>query len=451
MTRKNSAQSRPLRLALRNGAAEVRKYQAVNIATGVLVATLFVGTIVMIPRVAEANQRISNDCSTLLTREHEYPLIDPCIYQIEHPTVYRDQNGKKSRVYNSNTGTPAKWYFPGYDMDAPHGQISYHGQHIYTCGVKGSYSTYAHYDFGKIGRDGNYEIYAYWPGFSESVENRNNGNGNFAVYVNGDTLRRWEERSQYGGWERVEFGNFGWGKYHGRSARQKRALDKGDRLQITIHNGNNSREGECSPGTRVVFPPLLLMRIEDYPNHKPFSPAHDIWPRAALDFAECLKNTNAQLNRPSSAELWLLVAETVAKLVFGYFGEEAPLAFTALGHIESVDRWSRTITLCDQFMLDRLMEPNCEPYRIGLAQQWSVPASYPNTSVDSVYQVATTDAQIHQLVFWPSSRVGIYPAWLNCGGVRINTRSENSGGNPDRLRLMPRLLEADARANNGLR
>lgn len=211
--------------------------------------------------------------------DHEFIKTD-IRYQIEMPVILKDQNEKLSMVYTAVNSS------------------SWQGRHQYACGVKGKFSTKAQYDFGTIDRPGTYEIYAYFPGYSASYWYNNDGYGSYTSHMNGTIARQWEESQQYGGWQRIRFGDWGLRRYEGRVSTATQALEVGDTLVVEIHNGDHQDEGGCAPNTTVVFPPMLLVRVEDVKRLKPFSPAHDLHPWTAIFF-------NACLNEPEDVDIWL--------------------------------------------------------------------------------------------------------------------------------------------------
>ena len=219
-------------------------------------------------------------------------------YRFELPTILEDLNNKRSILHSAVNSS------------------SWQGRHEYACGVSGEYSTKAEYDFGTIDRQGTYEIYAYFPGYTESHWSNNEGFGRYTTYIDGTITQEWEESRQYGGWQRILFGEWGWGKYEGRISTATQELEVGDRLVIEIHNGGHKDEGDCAPNTTVVFPPMLLVRVEDVKDLRPFSPAHDLHPWTALLFNACMK-------MPKEVDLWLEsgdLLEQLSGLDFGVGG-----------------------------------------------------------------------------------------------------------------------------------
>ena len=356
--------------------------------------------------------------------EEEYPLFEPTNYKIALPTIHENRNGKMSHVY---THTDHR---------------SYQGQHQYACGVKGDYSTFAYYDFGNISDTGTYEVYAYWPAFNESVGNRNNGDGNFDVWIDGTAKRRWRERDQWGGWERIDFGSWAPTKHHGRTSYERRSLVEGQKLEFTIHNGNSTEEGTCSPGPRIVFPPLLLLRIEDYPNSKPYSPAHDIYPLAALSFVNCIHTSVDLLSSDDKVERILAFIEALA---YGAAGEfPGPGSISNQVKIDDYRTWVSRVFNCEI-----KTSQDCEAYDIR--NQWHPPIVYPNNSVLGSARWPLSWPHYHQYVYFQNHR-GWYPEWLHyCFSSDPDWGKHHA---PDRyvpLKMMPITMEMDAYARNGLR
>lgn len=168
----------------------------------------------------------------------------------------------------------------------------------YVCGVKGRPSTHATYSFKKIPSSGYYELYAYYPGHVEhNGRHKNDGHGVYKTYVNSERIRTKKENNQFGGWRRIRFADW-WDltEKYGRDRSANRWLSREDRLVVEIHNGgyrSEGKNGQCG-SSRTVFPPLLLVKIDDAPNVQPYSPAHDMHPQALSLFYECWRTTDVR-------------------------------------------------------------------------------------------------------------------------------------------------------------
>ena len=287
--------------------------------------------------------------NALAHRDYYSGVDTPRHTKFIEPEIYRDQNGRTSHVFSHRS----IW--------------SWQGHHHYACGVVGSYTTYAYYDFGNINRQQRYELYAYLPGGGASTEDRNNGYGSYSLFINGTSVKNWRVSQQFGGWRRLTIGKIGNATYNGRHETESRYLATSQRLQLTIHNGGQHEEGTCSPGSRVVFPPLFLVGVDDYPDSRPFDPAYDPHPYAVRDFYACVQD-----RRMSDLERDLTIGaliETITDVSFG------------IGNLRQLERYreiGRRINDCEIQMGRR-----CSVYnQFGV---WHNSLSYPNTSTERLF------------------------------------------------------------------
>lgn len=208
--------------------------------------------------------------------------IDKIDAKLVEPTINAGNfNGKTSYSYSTSR---VRGTWPGQ-------------KHHYACGVKNAYSTFASYNFGKVSREGDYAVYAYYPGPGdqsgnlsierERKEDRNDGHGIFSIFVNGQHQRSYKQEEQFGGWRRIKLSE---ADSRHDPLRFLRKLRSDDSLSINVDNGLHRRQGNCADGTRVVFPPLLLVNHSHYKldGFVPFDPNRHVNPIALSLFAACM-------------------------------------------------------------------------------------------------------------------------------------------------------------------
>ena len=362
--------------------------------------------------------------------KREYPLIEATKVKLVQPSLQKNLNGKTTKHYEFTSETGQLFYNTGW-----------HGSHQYVCGVKGSPSTSAHYDFGHIARAGKYEIYAYWPGFEESVDGRNDGKGEFEIRIDGKSRRKWTEDKQFGGWERIELNSwYGW-------PTEDRPVARGQAVEVFIRNGDNKREGNCANGSRTVFPPLMLVRKEDYPKHRPYSPAHDIYPPAALAFADCIRS-KVRGEEYTATDLWRDL--TIA------FGSALGADVSALKAYKASQskNLSQLAGLCELHFIRDVVEIPGDLFpqqhlaicvRFGVLNQWHPPIISPNMSVASRKKTLSLSSEgLYQFV--PiTSTWGQYPQWNPyCNTIRDGElQGYHYGEDRERCVVRPPLVDKD--------
>ena len=407
------------------------------------------------PVAAQSDDGEETEATGAIVAPPRIPTENPLVkaaggYEIKQPRISYNHNGKKSRVYRRTSPR------------------SYGGSHRYACGVRDSFSTYAYYNF-TVPENGNYEVYAYWPGLEESYDNRNNGFGVWRMYINGvrqdiNGLRSGSELKedyQWGGWEHLRIGKLWQRSNHGRANREWRTLSEGDVLRLVVHNGLHA-EDPTSKGckTRVVFPPLLLMRIGDFPDQRPYSPGHDVFPMAAQDFTNCLRYTDT-IQELSGADKWARLLALLEVIAGGLTGNmPGPASADNYVRIQDEMAWWRH---ADQRCYDYMWKRNNQETTIGTREpklrfrspycaeawsdgaHWTSPFTLPNTSVAHTTYTWWGKPRAHQFLSY-NGRTGAWIQWLD-GNCDLERRKWWKGN----LMVMPYDFQMDSYGKNGPR
>ena len=227
------------------------------------------------------------------------------------------------------------------------------GSHSYACGVKDSFSTYAAYDFeDSVKSSGRYMVYAYYPGDTESPKLRNDGHGVFSIFVNEQRRHGYLQHDQYGGWRPVKMSEDDYSIW----------LGQGSRIRINIDNGLHDEEGEensCANGTRVVFPPLLLVNSSRYnlKDFRPFDPVRDANPITLSLFATCMSiptRPGSTLDRKLGRDYLIIkLVESIIVAIPRYGislyhpvpGVPGSIGFDLGSSMDALDDWNRAVRL----------------------------------------------------------------------------------------------------------
>lgn len=269
---------------------------------------------------------------------------------IQYPEIQRNSHDKQSRVYEYRQ------------------RSSWNGSHTYTCGVSGLWSTHAEYNFGEIPRSGTYGVFAYYPGHNESYDHRNNGSSYITAFVDGE-IRNYRHEDQAGGWQPLLVGpkrRFLWWD-HGNYSKEV-YLTTGSRFSINIDNGaqmGDPSPRSCGTGGRTVFPPLLLVRLDDVRDYRPFDPLRDINPVALSLFAQCVL-------APAEYDLSNLIEDLNAWLE--NFTIAGPA--TAAKNLRDWQAFTGRLSACDAAQYEPIW---CRT--IPKTGHWTEPASRLNSSV----------------------------------------------------------------------